>query len=124
VDGHLSARVLSQSSVNGADDIIQSMRTSGWKGDPIDVVRMPDGGLTTIDNTRVVAAHHAGIDVQANVHAFDAALPEGMVPRFTTPKGGVPSTWGDAVTNRIGNQKPGWQNCYPMGGPFTCWSGN
>lgn len=48
---------LSQSSVNGAAKIIESMRANGWVGDPIDVVRMPDSGLTAIDNTRVVAAH-------------------------------------------------------------------
>ena len=45
----------SQSSVNGSNDIIQSMRESGWKGEPIDVVEMPDGIYTTIDNTRVVS---------------------------------------------------------------------
>ena len=28
------------------------MKAKGWDGDPIDVVRMPDGNLTTIDNTR------------------------------------------------------------------------
>ena len=55
----------SQSSVNGSAEIVESMRNNGWAGDPIDVVRMPDGGLTTIDNTRVVAARQAGIDVQA-----------------------------------------------------------
>ena len=44
----------SQSSVNGAEEIIQSMKANGWKGDPIDVIKMSDGKLTTIDNTRVV----------------------------------------------------------------------
>ncbi|MFG2716302.1 hypothetical protein ACGFX2_38100 [Streptomyces goshikiensis] len=29
---------------------IDSMKVNGWAGDPIDVVRMPDGGLTTVDN--------------------------------------------------------------------------
>lgn len=41
----------SQTSVNGSDEIIASMKAKGWKGDPIDVVRMPDGSLTTLDNT-------------------------------------------------------------------------
>ncbi len=39
------------------------MKTNAWKGDPIDVIRMSDGKLTTIDNTRVVAAREAGIKV-------------------------------------------------------------
>lgn len=78
------------------------MKAKGWDGDPIDVVRMPDGNLTTIDNTRVLAARYAEIDVQANVHAFDEVLPQDLdlIERLTTPKG-VPQTWGDAVLLRI-----------------------
>ncbi|MGD6842177.1 hypothetical protein ACQCVH_06600 [Bacillus infantis] len=53
----------SRNSVNGSQEIIEGMAKNGWVGDPIDVVRMSDGGLTTIDNTRVVAARAAGIDV-------------------------------------------------------------
>ena len=85
----------SQSSVNGASEIIDSMKAKGWDGDPIDVVRMPNGNLTTIDNTRVLAARYAEIDVQANVHAFDEVLPQDLdlIERLTTPKG-VPQTWG------------------------------
>lgn len=41
------------------------MRTNGWKGDPVDVVKMPDGKLTSMDNTRIAAAREAGIDVKA-----------------------------------------------------------
>lgn len=41
------------------------MKLNGWKGDPIDVVRMADGKLTTIDNTRVLAASRAGVKVEA-----------------------------------------------------------
>lgn len=53
----------SQSSVNGAAEIEASMRANGWVGDAIDVVRMGDGGLTSLDHTRVLAAKRAGIDV-------------------------------------------------------------
>ena len=35
----------SQTSVNNVDEIAPSMRTNGWVGKPIDVVRMPDDGL-------------------------------------------------------------------------------
>ena len=115
---------LSQSSVNGAAKIIESMNSSGWVGDPIDVVRMLDGGLTTIDNTRVVAADAAGIDVQAVIHGFDDPLPDQFIDRFTTPKGGVPSTWGDAILNRIGTQNSIYRNTHPFGSPFTGWVGN
>ena len=57
----------SQSSVSGVEEIAASMRANGWQGVPIDVVRMSDGALTTFDNTRVLAASRAGIDVQAVV---------------------------------------------------------
>jgi hypothetical protein len=93
------------------------MAANGWRGDPVDVVRMPDGGLTAFDNRRVVAANNAGINVQARIHAFDDAFPAGRLP---SGKGEVPGTWGQAVTDRIAGQKPSWRNCYPMGGPFTC----
>jgi filamentous hemagglutinin len=69
------------------------MQTNGWKGDPIDVVRMPDGRLTSIDNTRISAARDSGIDVQAKVRPFDSLLTKDEIARFT--KGSqVPSTWG------------------------------
>ncbi|WP_116115984.1 putative T7SS-secreted protein [Austwickia chelonae] len=114
----------SQSSVNGAAEIEASMRANGWVGDAIDVVRMNDGGLTSLDNTRLLAAKRAGIDVRANVHGFDDALPARMVERFTTVKGGVPTTWGDAVMNRIGGQSAGYRGANPLGSWVTGWSGN
>jgi len=114
----------SQSSVNNVEEIARSMRANGWVGDPIDVVRMPDGSLATLDNTRVLAAHQAGIDVQATVRAFDDPLTAEMAERFATAKGGVPSTWGEAITNRIGNQNAGYRTVWPDGSPFTGWDGN
>jgi hypothetical protein len=114
----------SQSLVNGVAEIEASMRADGWVSDAIDVVRMPDGGLTSLDNTRVLAANRAGIDVQANIRGFDDALPSSLVGRFTTTKGGAPSTWGDAVLNRIGNQSAGYRTANPFGSWVTGWSGN
>ena len=114
----------SQSSVNGVNDIVRSMKANGWAGDPIDVVRMTDGGLTSVDNTRVLASHYAGIDVRANVHAADDVLPTEFAERFTSRKGEVPSTWGDAVLNRIGSQNSGYRNTYPYGSPVTGWKGD
>ncbi|WP_256700618.1 hypothetical protein [Paenibacillus sp. P46E] len=46
----------SQNKVNDAAEIIESMKGNGWVGSPIEVVRMPDSKLTTIDNTRVLSA--------------------------------------------------------------------
>lgn len=99
------------------------MKPNGWKGDAIDVVRMPDGKLTTIDNTRVLAAHYAEIDVQANIHAYNDALPLNFVERFTTPKG-TPSTRGDAIYLRIGKQNSLFRTTYPQGSNIIGWRGN
>ncbi|MFL0253030.1 hypothetical protein ACJDT4_21715 [Clostridium neuense] len=104
----------SQSSVNGADEIISSMEANGWRGAPIDVVKMRDGNLTTIDNTRVIAAREAGIDVQAILHDANELLPENLIDRFTTKKG-VPKTWGEAIELRIGKQKASFRNNNPLG---------
>jgi hypothetical protein len=100
------------------------MRANGWLGRPIDVVRMPDGGLTAVDNTRVLAAHEAGIDVRATIHGFDDPLPSEHLERFTTPKGGAPDTWGGAVLNRIGAQRRAYSAAHPYGSPITGWNGN
>jgi RHS repeat-associated protein len=108
----------SQSSVNGAGELTKSMRANGWKGDAIDVVKMGDGGLTTLDNTRVLAASRAGVNVQANVRNASDALPANMVERFTTKKG-VPTTWGEAAQLRIGKQSAGWRNGNSNGSMFT-----
>ena len=35
---------------------------------------MPDGVYTTIDNTRVVSAREAGIDVQATIHNYKRSI--------------------------------------------------
>ena len=91
----------SQSSVSNVDEITTSMRANGWTGDPIDIVRMQDGALTTFDNTRVLAASRAGIDVQAVVRNADEAFP---ASRWTAKDGTVPATWGDAVTLRTQQQ--------------------
>ena len=79
------------------------MSQNGWIGEPIDIVEMPDGIYTTLDNTRVVAAREAGINIVANIHRYDESLDEWQIKRFTTSKG-VPITWGEAVSLRIGNK--------------------
>lgn len=113
----------SQSSVNGAKEITESMKANGWVGDSIDVVKMSDGKLTTVDNTRVLAAKNAGIDVQANIHAASDPIPADVAIRFTSKNGTIPKTWGEAVTNRINNQNSTYRTTYPNGSNITGWDG-
>ena len=106
----------SQSSVNGVSERAENMWRYGWQEAPIDVVKMPDGKLTTFDNTRLLAADLAGIDVQAVVHEAGEAFPAG---RWMSEKGTVPATWGEAVSTRIQQQNRLYRETYPMGSPAT-----
>ena len=47
----------------------------------------------------------------------DDLLPSGSVGRFTTPKGGAPPSWSDAVLNRIGAQNVPFRNRWPTSRP-------
>lgn len=103
--------------------LVESMKAKGFVVEPdrlIDVVRMPDGGLTTLDNTRILAASRAGVKVQARVWEHTDLLPNNadFISRFVGRRGEIPQTFGDAVTNRIGNQNSIFRNQYPYGSPF------
>ena len=104
----------SQTSVNNSSELIKSMKTYGWKGAPIYIVKMPDGKYTTLDNTRVVAANATGTQVQAKVHEYGDLLSKSEVFRFTTKKG-IPKTWGEAVELRINKQRASFRNENPYG---------
>lgn len=105
----------SQTSVNGAGKIINSMKKSGWVGDAIDVVKMPDGKLTTIDNTRLIAAQIVGIKAKVVIHNFNEKIPDkGTKDRLTTKKG-RPQTWGQAVKLRIEKQSSSYRKENPNG---------
>ncbi len=90
------------------------MDKNGWKGDPVDVVRMPDDKLTSLDNTRIRAARESKTEVQAVEHAFDEPLTPEQAERFTH-KDQVPSTWGEAAQIRINKQSGGFGKKNPMG---------
>ena len=50
----------SQHSVNDVNHLVERMTRQGWKGAPIDVVRLQSGELVTLDNTRLLAASRTG----------------------------------------------------------------
>ena len=94
------------------DDLVSSMKKDGWKGEPVDVIKMPDGKMTSMDNTRINAARDAGIKVEANVRNFNDPLPKDMIDsgRF-----GSATTWGEAITGRINNQSGNFSKNTPYG---------
>ncbi|QGL26300.1 hypothetical protein GJV52_12645 [Neisseria brasiliensis] len=97
------------------DDLVSSMKTKGWQGEPVDIIKMPDNKLTSMDNTRIRAARDAGINVKANVHNFNDPLPDRMI---TSGRFGDAKTWGEAITKRISDQRPkSFGNNNPSGTP-------
>ncbi len=115
---HPDAIRFSQRTVSGLKEIVRSMRANRYVGAPIDVVKMADGGLVTLDNTRVLAASQAVVNVWAIVHEAGEALPPSQIQRFTTAVG-APSTWGEAAALRIQNQGAGFSGRRPNGSPYT-----
>jgi hypothetical protein len=95
------------------------MAKNGWKGDAVDVVKMSDGKLTTLDNKRVLAASRTNTPVQARVHQYDSSIPSSISGRFPDKNGGIPTTYGQAVENRMQKQASGFRKQYPQGGNIT-----
>jgi hypothetical protein len=86
----------------------------------IDTVRMPDGGLTSLDNSRpAVLNAQGGGQIQTRIRGYDEPLTESEVRRFRAerPDGEIrtPSTWGEAVDYRIWKQGDQFMTQYPNG---------
>ena len=68
--------LFSQSNVRRTlPELVQSMKSGGWRGAPIDVVRLEGGQLVAVDNTRLLAAQLSG-----NACAGRRSLGSGGVP--------------------------------------------
>ena len=52
------------------ESMVKSMQKDGWNGDPVDIVIMPNGTATSMDNTRILAAREAGVNVQVKIRRF------------------------------------------------------
>jgi hypothetical protein len=86
--------------------LVGSMRANGFLVESqrlVDVVRMPDGLLATLDNARVLSAQRVGVNIQPSVFKCADPLPNYWlyIDRFIGRKRAVPVTYGDAVKKRI-----------------------
>ena len=70
----------------------------------VDVVKMPDGELTSLDNRRLLAAREAKALVFAKVIEGDMPVPSDQSGRFSM-NGRNPEVMSDAVKNRIAQQR-------------------
>lgn len=87
------------------DDLVAGMKADGWNGSPLNVVKMPDGSLSSIDNTRLLAAREAGIDAKVVIHNYADGMPNASALEYARPNMAVPKTWGEAIQSRINDQK-------------------
>jgi hypothetical protein len=89
----------------------------------VDAVRMRDGLLTSVDNSRpAVLNATGGGKIQTRIRAFDEPLTDKEIFRFTARVDNVervPNTWGDAVDVRIWKQGEQFMSIYPNGSPFV-----
>ena len=87
----------------------------------IDAVRMPDAGLTSLDNSRpAVLNAQGGGQIQVRIRGYDESLAtQGEIDRFTAIRSNgevrIPSTWGEAVDYRIWKQGDQFMTQYPNG---------
>lgn len=79
---------------------------------------MKDGVATSVDNTTVLAAREAGIDVRANVRHIDEPLTNAEKLRFTE-EDRVPSTWGEVIQIRLDKQKGTYYEGTYLEGTFS-----
>jgi hypothetical protein len=84
----------------------------------IDVVRMPDGRLTALDNSRLTVRADQGGSIKANIFSYDEIIAD---PKYATrfvSEGVTPETYGQAVLNRIMEQRSAFSSVYPYGSPL------
>jgi hypothetical protein len=86
----------------------------------IDVVRMRDGGLTSVDNSRpAVLNAQGGGQIQVRLRSIDEPLIQADIDRVTAKRSGgeirTPSTWGESIDYRIWSQGNQFMTRYPNG---------
>jgi len=102
------------------DTMVEDMRKNGWNGHPVDVVNMPDNAPTSMDNTRILAARKAGIQIDAIVHNHSDRLSYNEIKRFKVGTT-YPKTWGEAIELRVKRQSgmsgvdKNWSTKFPHG---------
>ena len=99
------------------ESMVKSMQKDGWNGDPVDIVIMPNGTATSMDNTRILAAREANVSVKAKVRDFNTPLTSAEKDRFQSGSQ-IPKTWGEAIKLRIAKQsqfEKGWEIKFPHG---------
>ncbi|OHX13374.1 hypothetical protein BI347_07510 [Chromobacterium sphagni] len=85
----------------------------------IDVVRMPDGRLTALDNSRLTVRADQGGQIRTNIFAHDEVIADPKFASRFVSEGVTPETYGQAVINRIAEQRAAFSTAYPYGSPIA-----
>jgi len=81
----------------------ESVKQNGSLMEPIDVVEV-NGKLVSLDNTRVLVAQEQGLsEIYMRLRQATDALPTDEITKMRFPGA---QTWGEAVGQRTGNQRP------------------
>jgi hypothetical protein len=109
----------SQKNVSGPEyrSLVEHMSANGWADDipPIDTVRMSDGGLTSIDNRRLLAAKNTNTPVKLIEYNGSDLIPRERISYLSPEKQAKIQTWEDFVKYRIENQGSTFSKNNPVG---------
>jgi filamentous hemagglutinin len=101
------------------DSVATQFETDAGAIPAIDVVRMPDGRLTALDNSRLTVRADQGGSIRTNIFAHDEIITDPKFASRFVSEGVTPETYGQAALNRIAEQRPAFSSAYPYGSPVA-----
>ena len=106
----------SSDKVNTLDTTGPTVKTSTQSLPAIDVMVMPDGRLSSLDNRRLTAAQLYEADsIKVIIHAPGDALPDARTVRRFAWENYQPQTWGEAAAVRIYKQGSEFRDAFRQG---------
>jgi len=84
------------------DQMIEDLHRNGWVGEPINVVKMPNGELFAFDNRKLYCAIQAGIEAPIVVWDENERMPISLKLSLDENI----SVWGEAITFLINKSSP------------------
>ncbi|MBK4738445.1 hypothetical protein [Noviherbaspirillum pedocola] len=110
----------SSDKINTLDTTGRTVQVSPENLPAMDVVLMPDGRLTSLDNRRLTASYlYEAENVKVIIRAGNDPLPDARTVERFSWKGYVPQTWADAAAVRIFKQGPEFRETFRQGSPVV-----
>lgn len=110
----------SSDKVNTLDTTGRTARIAPEQLPAMDVVVMPDGRLTSLDNRRLTAAQlYNAESVKVVIHDSNDMLPDADTVKRFTWDGNKPTTWSEAAAVRIFKQGSDFRESFRQGSPVV-----